>query len=245
MADMADDQEKSISEKAGARRFRLPEFFTKGAEAAAEASLQENLPAAEAGGSRPPDSPETSAPAPAEMAGMNEEHLALEIGAIRGGLESIGDMVTAINEREGALEKVFDALHAELADYKNDFLYEHLKPVVRPLLFLFDSMEQFDAEVAMTEVATGQERRQSISPAVVRENVRYFRDQLIEALRVCEVVVMEPPRGAFNAKFHKAIDVVPVAQEQDGTIQRVVRSGWFLNGQLLRPAEVVVGRFRG
>ena len=35
-----------------------------------------------------------------------------------------------------------------------------------------------------------------------------------------------------------------VAREQDGTIVRVVRTGWFLNGQLLRPAEVVVGKFR-
>jgi molecular chaperone GrpE (heat shock protein) len=158
--------------------------------------------------------------------------------------------VETIYERESSLEKVVDALHAELADYKNDFLYEHLKPVVRPLLFLFDSLEQFDAEVAMAEHAmkekgTDERRNTTLAPAVVRENTRYFRDQLVEALRVCEVTIMDAPRGAFNAKFHKAIDVVPVQQEQDAMIQRVVRSGWFLNGQLLRPAEVVVGKFRG
>ena len=136
-------------------------------------------------------------------------------------------------------------MHSELADYKNDFLYEHLKPVVRPLLFLFDSLEQFDAEVAIAERQMGDERRQTISPAVVRENVRYFRDQLIEALRVCEVVIMDTPRGQFDAKFQKAIDIVPVSAEENNTIQRVVRSGWFLNGQLLRPAEVVVGKHRG
>ena len=160
-------------------------------------------------------------------------------------LERLSDQVTQVNEREGSLERVFDALHAELAEYKNDFLYEHLKPVVRPLLFLFDSIEQFDSEVAMTEGTGPTSSDDILSAQNVRTNVGYFRDQLVEALRVCEVTIMETPEGDFNAKFHKAIDIVPVSAEKDNTIVRVVRSGWYLNGQLLRPAEVVVGKYRG
>ena len=199
-------------------------------------ALQAQTQAADAGDSNAatPNAPSRSSVVAAELAEMRDE------------IGRLSEQVTQVNERESSLERVFDTLHAELSDYKNDFLYEHLKPVVRPLLFLFDSIEQFDTEVAMTQSAnpTPTATPGTLSAFVVRENVEYFRDQLVEALQVCEVTIMEAPRGAFNSKFHKAVDVMPVPREQDGNIVRVVRSGWFLNGQLLRPAEVVVGKFR-
>jgi len=150
-------------------------------------------------------------------------------------------LVESINERESSQEKVFNTLHSELREYKNDFIYEHLKPIVRPLLFLYDSMEQFDAEVAEAE-RNHSGGQGAISSNLVRQNIQYFKDQLVEALRICEVTPMETPRGQFNPKLHKVIDVVPVKAEQDGTIQRVIRSGWYINQQVLRSAEVIVGR---
>lgn len=236
---MADETQKSPA----APRFRLPKLFAQPAEAAAEATLAEIESAAPAAkiaelSEAPATSNGSHSRAGADVAG--------EIAALRDTIAELSEQVLQVNERETSLARVFDALHAELADYKNDFLYEHLKPVVRPLLFLFDSLEQFDGEVAMVEAAmTNVAPENVLSPPIVRENVRFFRDQLIEALQVCEVTIMEAPHGAFNAKFHKAIDVMPVGAAEDGTIVRVVRSGWFLNGQLLRPAEVVIGKFRG
>ena len=250
------DAENSGSGGSNAPVFRLPKFFTHNAEPAEEAraeitstpvavpatmpapaeaqAMQAQVQTAESGAVAASATPSRSSVVAAELAEMREE------------IERLTEQVTQVNERESSLERVFDTLHAELSDYKNDFLYEHLKPVVRPLLFLFDSIEQFDTEVAMTQSANANPTATpgTLSAGVVRENVEYFRDQLVEALQVCEVTLMEAPRGAFNAKFHKAVDVMPVAREQDGTIVRVVRSGWFLNGQLLRPAEVVVGKFR-
>ena len=220
-------------------RFRLPKFFTsssaaanEGEDAADEAAPRPVVPPEPLNGAR--RAPATASTAPAsDLALLHEQ------------MEELASQVRQVNEREGAMEKVFNTLHSELAAYKNDFLYEHLKPVVRPLLFLFDSLEQFDGEVSMAQSSLGQSAQGGVlSPGVVRENVHYFRDQLVEALRVCEVVLMDAPTGNFNSKFHKAVDVVPVGPEEDGKIVRVVRSGWFLNGQLLRPAEVVVGRHR-
>ena len=231
---------KSQEEGGSTPIFRLPKFFTQGVE---EAVAQE-APAPVA----PPASDAAPATAPtASAAGASAARVATpELAELRDEIERLTEQVTQVNERESSLERVFDTLHAELSDYKNDFLYEHLKPVVRPLLFLFDSIEQFDSEVAMTQSAAPAPNATpgTLAASVVRENVDYFRDQLVEALRVCEVTIMEAPRGAFNSKFHKAVDVEAVPREQDGTIVRVVRSGWFLNGQLLRPAEVVVGKYR-
>lgn len=151
-------------------------------------------------------------------------------------------LVESINERESSQEKVFNTLHSELRDYKNDFIYEHLKPIVRPLLFLYDSMEQFDHEVAEADKHHPSAEARTMPPKLVRQNIQYFKDQLVEALRICEVTPMETPRGQFNPKLHKVIDVVPVKAEQDGTIQRVIRSGWYINQQVLRSAEVIVGK---
>jgi len=168
--------------------------------------------------------------------------LRAELQEMRDGMESMQRAMMEMSDREASQERVFNVLHTELNEYKNDFIYEHLKPVVRPLLFLFDSLQQFDEEVARHERVETEEKRHELSPHLVRENIQYFREQLVEALRICEVVPMDEPQGDFDPKLHKAVDVVPVAAAQDNTIQRVVRSGWYLNGQLLRPAEVVLGR---
>lgn len=171
------------------------------------------------------------------------EYLVSEFQQMQSDMQRMYRLVEEVSERESAQEKIFNTLHAELRDYKNDFIYEHLKPVVRPLLFLYDSLEQFDAEIALYERPnTGERRQVGLSPSLVRENISFFRDQLIEALRICEVTQMESPKGTFNARLHKVIDVVPVDANQDGLIQRVVRGGWYLNGQLLRSAEVIVGK---
>ncbi len=171
------------------------------------------------------------------LAGMDE---------MCGGLQEIYGVLHKVSERDTAGERVFNTLHAELSDYKKDFIYEHLKPVVRPLLFLYDSLEQFEEEIEPFDPIGAQptsvERSGVMPTRLVRQNTIYFREQLTEALRVCEVTPMDDPEGVFNARFHKAVKIVPVDAAEDGKVQRVVRSGWFLNGQLLRPAEVVVGK---
>jgi molecular chaperone GrpE (heat shock protein) len=171
------------------------------------------------------------------LTGMNE---------MCGGLQEIYGTVAKIADRDSNSERVFNTLHAELSDYKKDFIYEHLKPVIRPLLFLYDSMEQFEDEVGRFDTPTSTPVTNSadgtMPTRLVRQNTVYFREQLVEALRICEVTPMETPEGAFNPRFQKAVKTVAVEPEQDGQILSVVRSGWFLNGQLLRAAEVVVGK---
>jgi len=215
---MADDTTKE--EKGAGWRARLPRIFN------------ENAPEGEFAES-----------ANDEGANSNSDEQAMHdrLAKMQTEMLRMSRLVESINERESSQEKVFNTLHSELRDYKNDFIYEHLKPIVRPLLFLYDSMEQFDHEVAEADKHNGSEAR-AMPPKLVRQNIQYFKDQLVEALRICEVTPMETPRGQFNPKLHKVIDVVPVKAEQDGTIQRVIRSGWYINQQVLRSAEVIVGK---
>lgn len=224
-----------------AGRFRLPKLFADQGEAAIAPG--ETATEVSGGGTAAPSLPESNGSAapsgpPASPAALIID----ELKQVSDGMELVFRLLSDINERETAQEKVFDTLYSELREYKNDFIYEHLKPVVRPLLFLFDSFEQFEREVQAQERPAGEERRGGMSPTLVRENLFYFREQLVEALRICEVTMMEAPQGEFNAKLHKAVEVVEVEAEANNTVQRVVRSGWYLNGQLLRPAEVAVGK---
>lgn len=253
---MADENDKGGA--SGARRFRLPKLFAEAGEADGEAAedlaaaqaldINGILPAAPQPGAASSGTASETASTGETMGETTSEEIleyvagmAQELLVLREKISGVAGAIDEMSTRESTQEKVFDALHAELGDYKKDFIYEHLKPVVRPLLFLYDSLEQFDGEVEQYERPQPEERR-SLSPRLVRENVSFFRDQLVEALRVCEVTMMEPPTGAFNAKMQKAIGVESVGPELDGTVVRVVRSGWFLNGQMLRPAEVVVGK---
>lgn len=168
-----------------------------------------------------------------------------ELEEVAARIDDLHTLLAEINNRGLAQDKVFDTLHNELQDYKNDFIYEHLKPVVRPLLFLYDSMEQFDEEMQNIERRIPQGMIiNGIPPGTVSQNVQFFREQLIEALRICEVTPMQTPEGRYDPRLHKPIDTVPVPPEQEGEVQRVVRSGWFLNGRVFRPAEVVVGKVR-
>jgi molecular chaperone GrpE (heat shock protein) len=168
-----------------------------------------------------------------------------EMQQMRAEMEDVSRTLHELNQRGLAQDKVFNVLHKELQEYKNDFIYERLKPMVRPLLFLFDSLEQFDAELTQydrNESQPADEVEPGMAWGTVRRNISFFRDQLVEALRICEVTPMEKREGHFDPRLHKAIDTVQVAPDQDNVVQRVVRSGWYLNGHVFRLAEVVVGK---
>lgn len=195
----------------------------------------------------PPDGSAHSTPSPTGLPPEFVDYveaMGQNIAVLREQMEAMRGDIGQINGRGADSARVFEVLHAELGDYKRDFIFAHIKPLLRPLLFLSDSLDVFDGEMKLYEDA---QSAQTLAPdalrgAKVRQNIAFLRDQLIEALGVCEVEPMPIPHGKFDAHFQKAVQTAPVAQEFDGTIVRVIRLGWTLNGQILRPAEVVVGK---
>lgn len=172
-----------------------------------------------------------AAPAPSEA----------ELQELRETVSEIHRVLSDFAERGSAQEKVFDTLHSELQDYKNDFIYEHLKPVLWPLLFLFDSLEQYAREIVARAASTGGHQ---VDAKEVLDHLKFFRGQLVESLRICEVTPMKQPSGAIDVKCHKGIGVEAVQNPtDDNTVRRVVRTGWFLNGKVLRHAEVIIGKY--
>jgi molecular chaperone GrpE len=164
----------------------------------------------------------------------------LELKQLREAVEDIQRVMLEVADRGMAQDKVFDTLHSELQDYKNDFIYEHLKPVLWPLLFLFDSLEQYAREVVGRVNNTGTAQ---VEAKEVLDHLKFFRGQLVESLRICEVMPMKQPSGPIDPKLHKPIGTESVDDPSDeNTVRRVVRTGWYLNGKVLRHAEVIVGK---
>lgn len=156
-----------------------------------------------------------------------------QLEQIAEGLGQMFDLMAVIHDQEQSRDKVFDTLYHELHDYKNDFFYERLKPIVKPLLFLMDSLEQYHEELARGQAPTAES---------VAQNLEHFHHQLADVLDICQVQRMPLPSHEFDAKTQRAVEVLAVTPAEDGKVQRVVRRGYTLNGQMLRPADVVVGK---
>jgi molecular chaperone GrpE len=193
------------------------------------------------------DQSSDAAPSPAtdvSIAGeIDSAEAQMELQQLRDTVEEIHRVIVEVADRGTAQEKVFDTLHAELQDYKNDFIYEHLKPVLWPLLFLFDSLEQYAREIVGRVNNTGES---TIDAKEILDHLKFFRGQLVESLRICEVTPMKQPSGMVDPKLHKLIGTETVQDPgEDNTVRRVVRTGWYLNGKVLRHAEVIVGKSSG
>ena len=160
-----------------------------------------------------------------------------QIDQIADGLGQLFDLVVALHDQDAAENKAFDTLHVELSDYKNDFFYERLKPFARQLLFVCDALEQYQSEVALAA-----EQGQILSADEVQNNVAHCAAQLRDALSLIETEPVADASGDFDPKTQRAVEIESVPCAQDKQIVRQVRAGWTMGGNLLRPADVVVGK---
>ena len=163
-----------------------------------------------------------------------------QIDLIADGLSQLFDLVVALHDQDAAENKAFDTLHAELSDYKNDFFYERLKPFARQLLFVCDALEQYESEIA-----AGDAQGQTLSASEVQENVAHCAAQLRDALLLIETEPVPDASGDFDPKTQRAVEVESVPGARDKQVVRQVRAGWTMGGNLLRPADVVVGKSDG
>ncbi|MEX0992816.1 MAG: nucleotide exchange factor GrpE [Solirubrobacterales bacterium] len=72
--------------------------------------------------------------------------------------------------------------------------------------------------------------------------VRLVRDELQNALGRAGVESYEPLGEPFDPEWHEAVLTQPVPGHDDGKIVDVLAKGYRLDGQVLRPAQVAVGK---
>jgi len=68
------------------------------------------------------------------------------------------------------------------------------------------------------------------------------RDELITALAKSGIQAFSPEGEPFNPNEHEAMAQQPAEDAEPGTILQVYQQGFRINGQILRPARVVVAQ---
>ena len=107
--------------------------------------------------------------------------------------------------------------------------------LVRQLLDSLDDLGRFaHLEPAVTETKT------------VTEGVTMVEKKLQKVLQSAGLVILDPLDETFDPNLHEAVATEPAgAKEDDDTVARVYQLGYQFNGQLLRPARVVVKQWHG
>jgi molecular chaperone GrpE len=105
--------------------------------------------------------------------------------------------------------------------------------LARELLPVLDNL---DRAIAATEPLDKQS-----SPSRLAEGVHLVREELVGVLRRSGVESYEPTGERFDPHLHEAMMTRPTAEGDAGKVLEVIEKGYRLDGQVLRPARVVVG----
>jgi molecular chaperone GrpE len=80
----------------------------------------------------------------------------------------------------------------------------------------------------------------------VVQGVEMVERKLLKALQTAGLTIVNPVNESFNPELHEAVATEPAASlEDDHVVSRVFQPGYVFNGQLLRPARVVVKQWNG
>lgn len=156
--------------------------------------------------------------------------------------EKIQGQLAEICANDRVNQKLFDVLHEELINYRDNFVRDTLqKPFIRDLLVLFDGLS---AIVEQSErLATEGKKRTTAAETQARENLSNMLHLLLEILHRLEVTEMAE-QEKIDRNLHRVITHEPAESEaEDGLIVRRLKRGFLWHGRVLRPEEVVAKRF--
>jgi molecular chaperone GrpE len=111
----------------------------------------------------------------------------------------------------------------ELRQYASSKVLEDLLPVMDNLALALTATKQPGADLK-----------------TLSGGVDMVLSQLKSALSNHGLKEINPQGQAFDANLHESIAAQPSAEVREGNVVTVVRTGYTLNGRLLRPASVVV-----
>ena len=98
------------------------------------------------------------------------------------------------------------------------------------LLALLEVMDDFDR--ALLHVGE--------APDAVADGFRLIRQRLSDVLHANGVTPFDSEGEPFDPTVHEAMTVIDSDGEESGTVYTEHRRGYFINGELLRPARVAV-----
>lgn len=146
------------------------------------------------------------------------------------------DVGAALDELRAELASLADLFRRRLMEDKaRNGLYEALQEQARGLQEQIrrESIESFCVE---SLIAIDRLRSAAATPALVESAV----EELLEVF-ARRAVIPVTHDGGFDPRLHEVVSVVPsTADLPPGTVVEVHRTGYTINGRLLRPSQVTV-----
>ena len=163
----------------------------------------------------------------------------------------VAGLETLLDQKNGVSQRMFDALHEELKDYKDGFLVESiLKPIVRDLVSLYDDLSTIHRQ--MEECVAGVAACGDVAGAPVLErlrrmemNVAHHCEFVLEILARLEVSMMPIGSGRLDKQAQRAVAIEIVDNpELDMMVVRTVKRGFMWKERILRAEEVVMNKWK-
>lgn len=154
--------------------------------------------------------------------------------------KKVDAQLDAIRNAEGVNQRLFDSMHRELKEYRDNFLHESLqKPFIRDLLNLFDDLSALLAQ--LKNAGKNDAKRSSLKQSA--DNLENTIAGLVEILHRLEVTEIQP-KDVVDLALHKVVSYEPTDfAEEDGRIVMRLKRGFLWRDKVLRPEEVIAKRY--
>jgi len=85
-----------------------------------------------------------------------------------------------------------------------------------------------------------------VDARTIHQGIEVVNKKLMKALGAAGLELIDPVDQTFDPAMHEAVSTEPaLSKEDDHLVSRVFQQGYRFNGQLLRPARVVVKQWNG
>lgn len=87
---------------------------------------------------------------------------------------------------------------------------------------------------------------ETVDAKAIHEGIEVVNKKLMKALANAGLELIDPVNETFDPAIHEAVSTQPaLSKEDDHLVSQVFQQGYRYNGQLLRPARVVVKQWNG
>lgn len=146
---------------------------------------------------------------------------------------SIADLERRLNDQQDKylrLAAEYDNFRKRTSRERAELVSRAHADLVKQLIDPLDDLSRF-AHVDPSTVDAG----------TVVQGVEMVEKKMFKALTGAGLEIVDPVNQSFDPKLHEAVSTEPaLSPEDDHVVARVYQVGYVFNGQLLRPARVVV-----
>ena len=174
-----------------------------------------------------------------EPVALQTEGLA-EVNESLSGLRQLFEDQIARNANQN---KMFDAIHREMKEYKENFFLEALhKPIIENLIGFYDNFTLIESQ--LNDILNGTAGIRPDDLSQFQKNLENIRFELEEVLYRLDVTPYEERLETLDRKLHKTLDTKPAdTPEQDGKVAEVHKIGFHWGEKVFRPEEVTIFRY--